>query len=120
MEVGAFFLRAVCPGYGGQLKLCGEQRTQEVRFFVPKPPFREISDEQALVVNDERNAHLVFELAENVANDRVQQKLTKLVLNGRNGLTLKARVIAFVLIMPKRADERVFDLANNTSTVFSI
>src|ERR1035437_6612501 len=79
-------------------------------------PFGEVCDEEPFIVHDEGNLHFRFDLAQNVADDRIQEKLAELVLNRCDGLTLEALVIPLILLRPKRPDERVFDLTDDLGT----
>ena len=82
-----------------------------------KPAFGEIGDEEASVVHRERDAHLGFDLAQNVANHGIQEELADFVLDRGDGLTLETRVISGIFLRPKRPNERVFDLPDDPGPV---
>src|ERR1035441_5489735 len=113
IEVGARVFGAVCPPHCAELKLGGEQGTEQIRFVMAETPFGEVCDEEPFIVHDEGNLHVGLHLAQNVPNNRIQEKLTELVLNRCDGLALKALVIPLILFGPKRPDERVFDLTDH-------
>lgn len=83
-------------------------------------PLSEIRDEDTAVVHHERDAHLVAHLAKNVSNNGIEEKLPELVLNRNDGLAAEARFVAGILGLPKRADERVFELADNPGPIVII
>src|SRR5437660_10717166 len=97
----AFSFGAVCPCHRSQLKLCREQGTKQIRFVVAKLSFRQVRDKKTFVVYYEGNAHFRFDLAQNVPNYRVQQKLAELVLDRSNSLALETLIVALILIRPK-------------------
>ena len=110
-------LRLVRPRHRRELELGHKQRAEQVRFVMTEFTFRKVGDEQASVVHQERDAHTILHLAENVANDRTGQELAELVLNRGDGFSLKARVVAGVFLLPERPDERVFDLADDPGAI---
>ncbi len=117
VKVAAGLLRFARPRHRHQLKLCHEQRPKQVRLVVTELALGQVGDEQALVVHDEREAHPVPHLAENVPNDGIQQELPELVLDRRDGLPTEPVVVAAKLGGPVVADERVFHLAHHPRAV---
>ena len=56
-------------------------------------------------------------LHHSVTDDRIQEKLAKLVLDRCNGFALKARFVACIFLRPKGPDERVFDLPDDPGAI---
>src|SRR6185436_2455622 len=107
IEIAAFFFRNIGAGHGAKLKLRGEERAKQIGLLMAEAALGEVGDEQSPVVHDERNTHLGFNLAENVADHWIHEKLPNLILNRRNGFAPEPLVIAFILVCPKGADEWV-------------
>jgi hypothetical protein len=119
-EIAAFVLRLIHAGHGRELELRREERAKQRGFVRAEAAFREVGNEDAFAVHHKRNAHLAPHLAENVAHHGIEQKLPELVLNRRDGLALKARVVALVFLRPKRAHERVAHMAHDSPPVGAI
>lgn len=79
--------------------------------------FGEIGDEDAAFVHDERDAHLVAHLADDVADDRGEEQLSGLVLDRSDGLAHKARLPALVFVLPEVAEEGIVDLVHHPSSI---
>jgi hypothetical protein len=114
VEVAALGFRPVRPGHRRQLKLRHEQRPKQVGLVVAETPLGEVGDEQAPVVHHERETQLASDLAQDVSHHWIQQELTELVLDRGNGLAFEPLVVAGVFLRPEGADERVFDLADDS------
>src|ERR1019366_5410204 len=63
IEVGAQVFGAICPRHCAELKLSGEQGTEQIRFVVAETAFGEVGDEESFIVHDEGNLHLGLHLA---------------------------------------------------------
>ncbi len=94
-----------------------QQGTEQVRLVVAEFAFRQVGDKQSLVVHDEGDADPVLYLAENVANDRTGEELTKFVLDRRDGFASEPRVVIGVFALPERANVRIFDLSDNPRAI---
>ena len=119
-KVLAFLLRLACPRHRRELELRDQKRSEQIGLVVAKLALGEIGDEQPPGVNRKGDVHLAFHLAQNVADDGIQQELAELVLDGGDGFALKAGFIAGIFILPKGADERVFDLLDDPGAIFLV
>ena len=78
---------------------------------------RQVRNEQALLIHDERDAHSHPDLTEDVPNYWIEEKLTDFVLDWSNRLTLEPFIVSSIFFGPERTDEWVFDLPNNPFAV---
>ena len=86
----------------------------------PEFSFRQVRDEDASGVHDERDADLCAHLPEDVADDRALEELTELVLDGGDGLALEAGIVARVFVLPELPDERVLDLSHDPRAIAGV
>ena len=120
VEVSAIRLWRVGARHGCELKLSGEQGSEQIRFVGAEFSFGQIGDEHAAGVHDEAEIYFGFHLAEDIADRRVHEELADFVLNRSNGFAHKPRIIAREFLCPKAADKRVFDLANDPLAILGV
>jgi hypothetical protein len=81
IKIASLVLRLTVPGHGRELKLRDEQGAEQVGFVVADLALGQIGDEDAALVHDEGDAHLVAHLADDVADDGGEEQLAGLVLD---------------------------------------
>src|SRR5262245_2245617 len=65
------------------------------------------------MIHHKWDAHPCRHLAENISDNRIEQELPELVLNGSNRFTHEPLVISRVFLSPECSDEGVFDLSDD-------
>lgn len=117
IEIAPLMLGLAVAGHGGELELRDEQGAEQVGFVMADLAFGEIGDEDAAFVHDERDAHLVAHLTDDVADDRGEEQLADLVLDRSYGFAHEARLPALVFVLPEVAQEGIVDLVNHPAAI---
>lgn len=119
-EVPALGLWLIYARHGGELELRGEQAADEAGFVGAEFSFGKIGDEDAAGIHHEWDAHLGAHLAEDVANNRVQQKLADLVLDRSDGLALEPRIVSLKFVEPKLLHKWIAHFRHDSAAILRI
>lgn len=117
IEIASLVLGLTVAGHGGELKLSDEQGAEQVGFVVADLAFGQVGNEDAALIHDKRDAHLVAHLADDIADDRGEEQLAGLVLDRSDGFPLEAGIPAFVFVLPEVAEEGIVDLIHDPSAI---
>ena len=120
IKIAPLVLWLPIAGHGGELELRDEQGAEQVGLVVADLALGEIGDEDASLVHDKGDAHLVAHLADDVADDGGEKQLADLVLDRGDGLAHEARLPALEFVLPEIAEEGIVDLVHHPSAIGSV